>query len=71
MANTGRRGGKYKGFGYFTKKEMMSHLGVYLLHGIYPVPQIEMTFNSSQDDPVNGSNMYNKIFGIAGVTLHK
>ena len=49
----------------------MSHLGVYLIHGISPAPQIEMKFNSSLDDPVNGSNLCNEIFGIAGVTRHK
>ena len=30
-----------------------------------------MKFNSFQDEPVNGSNMCNKIFGISGVTRHK
>ena len=59
-------GGKYKVFEYFTKKEMMAHLGVYLLHGISPAPQIEMKSISSLDNPVNGSNMCNKIFGRAG-----
>ena len=51
MENTGRRGGKYKGFKYLTKKEMMAHLGVYLLHGISPAPQIDMEFISSLDEP--------------------
>ena len=49
----------------------MAHLGVYLNHGISPAPQIEMKFNSSQYDPVNGSNLCNNIFGRAGVTRHK
>ena len=71
MKNAGRRGGKYKGFKDFTKKEMMVHLGVYLLHGISPAPQIEMKFISSLDDPVNGSNICNEIFGRAGATRQK
>ena len=71
ILNTGRRGGKYKGFKDFTKKEMMAHLGVYLLHGISPPPQIDMKFISSLDDPVNGSTLCNKIFVSAGVTHHK
>ena len=71
MAKSGRAGGKYKGFKYFTKKEMMAYLGVYLLHVISPAPQIEMKFISSLDNPVNGSNLCNEIFGIAGVTRHK
>ena len=71
MENAGRRGGKYKGFKYFTTKEIMAHLGVYLLHGISPAPKIEMKFNSSQDNPVNVYNLYNEIFGRAGVKRHK
>ena len=71
MENSVRRGGKYKGFEDFTKKKIMAHLGVYLLHGISPAPKIEMKLISSLDDPVNGSNMCNDIFGRAGVTRHK
>ena len=71
MENAGRRGEKYKGFEDFTKKELMAHLGVYLLHGISPDPQIEIKFVLSLDDPVNGSNLCNNIFGRAGVTRQK
>ena len=71
IENSGRRWGKYNGFKYFTKKEMMAHLGVYLLHGISPAPQIDMKFISSLDDPVKGSNLCNGIFERAGVTHHK
>ena len=71
VANVGRIGGKYKGFDNFTKREMMAHLGVYLLHGISPAPQIEMKLISSLEDPVNEYNLCNKIFGRAGVTRHK
>ena len=71
VENAGRRGEKYKGIKDFTEKEMMTHLGVYLLHGIPPAPQIEMKFISYLDDPVNGSNMCNNIFGRSGVTCHK
>ena len=38
----------------------------------YPhAPQIEMKFISSLDNPVNGYNMCNVIFGRAGMTRHK
>ena len=49
----------------------MAHLGVYILHGISPAPQIEMKLVSSLDDPVNGYNMRNEIFGRVGVKCHK
>ena len=71
MANTGKRGGKYTGFKYFTKRELMAHLGVYLLHSIYPSPQIEMKFKCNAEDPVNGSDICNRLFGKKRVTRHK
>ena len=67
MANAGKRGGKYKDF---NTEEMMAHLGLYLLHGISPAPRIEMKFESSVKDPVNGSDLCSQVFGRAGVTRH-
>ena len=71
MANAGKRGGKYSDFKDFTKRELMAHLGVYLLHSISPSPLIEMKYKHHADDPVNGSHVYNRIFGIKGVTRQK
>ena len=42
--NAGVGGGMYKNFVNFSKEEIMSHLGLYLLHSISPSPQIEMKF---------------------------
>ena len=71
MANAGKRGGKYSGFKDLTKRELMAHLGVYLLHSISPSPQIEMKFEYHAEDPVNGSDICNRIFGKQCVTRHK
>ena len=71
MANAGKRGGKYSDFKDFTKRELMAHLGVYLLHSIFPSPQIEMKYKYHAEDPVNGSDICNRIFGIKGVTRQK
>ena len=57
MANAGSRGGKYSRLFEFNKPEIMSHLDLYLLHSIYPSPQVEMQLKSEQEDPVNGSSL--------------
>ena len=71
MLNAGVGGGKYSRFINFTKDEIMSHLGLYLLHSISPSPQIDMKFKSVYEDPVNGSNLCHEVFGKQGVTRHK
>ena len=65
------KGGKYKGFVDFDKREFMSHLSLYLLHSISPSPQIDFKFKSEIEDPVNGSTLCNEVFGKGGVTRHK
>ena len=57
ISNAGSRGGKYSRFVYCNKPELMSHLDLYLLHSIYPSPQVEMQLKSEQEDPVNGSSL--------------
>ena len=71
MVNVGSRGGKYNRFVDFNKPELMLHLALYLLRSISPSPQVEMKFKSEQEDSVNGSSLYNEVFGKTGVTRHK
>ena len=71
MLGAGKRGGKYKDFADFSKSEVMKHLSVYLLHGISPSPQVELKFKNQLEDPVNGSDLCNRVFGKRGVTRHK
>jgi len=46
-------GGKYKDFTKFTLDEIMRHIGLYLLQGLSPSPQIEMKFTLQHKNPVN------------------
>ena len=71
MQNAGVGGGKYKNFKNFSSQELMSHLSLYMLHGISPSPQVDLKFKCHQDDPVNGSDLCFEVFGKAGVTRHK
>ena len=71
MANVGKRGGKYTGVKNFIKRKLIALLGIYPLHSISPSPQIEMKFKYHSEDPVDGSDISNCIYGKTGVTRHK
>jgi hypothetical protein len=71
LANAGGGGGPYANFKPFSMKEVRSHLGLYLLHGLSPSPRVEMKFRSQEEDPVNGNDMCHHVFGKAGVTRAK
>lgn len=62
MENSGL-GGKYSDFSNFTLNELMRHIGLYLLQGLSPSPQVEMKFHSQAEDPVNGYDFVHKSFG--------
>ena len=49
----------------------MSHLALYLLHSISPLPQVEMKSKSEQKDPMNGSSLCNEVFGNTVLNRHK
>ena len=63
MMENGGLGGKYKDFKHFTLHELMKHIGLYLLQGLSPSPQVEMKFHSQSEDPVNGNDFVHRSFG--------
>ena len=46
----------YKEFVPFTPKDIQMHLGLYILNGLSPSPQVDMKFKSQIQDPVQESN---------------
>jgi hypothetical protein len=54
----------------FTTDEMMKHLGIYMLNGLNPSPQINKKFKSQHEDPVQGSNMCHEAFGVNAEERH-
>ena len=59
-------GGKYTDFTYFSLSELTKHIGLYVFHELPPSPQVEMKFNPSDEDPVNGNNFIHHAFGSNG-----
>ena len=47
----------------FSSEELMTHIGLYVLQGVSPSPQIEMKFCSQHEDPVNGNDLCCRVFG--------
>ena len=46
MNNAGSGGGMYQDFKLFSKVELQKHLGLYILNGLSPSPQVAMEFQS-------------------------
>ena len=63
MYNAGSGGIQYPDFKSFSVDEIMQHLGVYIINGIYPSPQVEMKFDSQKKNPKNGRDFCYNSFG--------
>lgn len=71
MHNSGEGGTQYLSFKPFTVNEVMQHIGLYILHGIAPSPQIEMKLESSQMNLANGNDFCFSSFGSNAKLRHK
>ncbi len=72
LCNAGQRGYAYPDWAPFTVEEIERHVGIYFLNGLSPSPQLEMKFSNQYEDPVNGSDLCNRIFGGSkGLRRHK
>ena len=56
MYNTGSGGTQYPDFKEFSVNEIMQHIGVYILNGLSPSPQVEMKFDLQKKNRTNGSD---------------
>ena len=69
--SAGVPGGVYPSFTPFSYLEIEHFLGLYILQGLNPSPQVEMKFNSQQVDPVQGNDLCYCIFGANVVVRYK
>ena len=61
----------YPGFKQFTREEIHRHIGLYILQGVTPSPQVELKFLSQSHDPIHGNDFVNNAFGCNAVKRHK
>ena len=72
LCNAGKGGGAYSRFVSFTIPDVAKHLGLYILNGISPTPQVELKFASQLEDPVNGNDLCHEVFnGKEGARRHR
>jgi len=71
LSNAGQKGGIYPDFNPFSPQEIKSFLGLYVLHGLSPSPQVKMRFKSQLEDPVCGSDICHAVFGKNTEKRHK
>ena len=67
----GVQGGCYPTFIPFSYQEIEQFIGLYMLQGLNPSPQMEMKFFNQWSDPVQGSDLCNRIFGDNANKWHK
>ncbi len=71
MMNAGQKGGVYPEFTPFSPQEIKHFLGLYLLNGLNPSPQLKMKFKPQHEDPINGSDICHQVFGKNSEKRHK
>ena len=55
----------------FENDELRRHIGVHIVRGLAPSPQVSMKFNSQNDDNSNNNDFVNRSLGPAAVRRHK
>ena len=71
MSNAGEEGKSYPDFIPFTCAELRKHIGLFMLQGISPSPQISMKFKNQNEDFANGSDFVRRSFGPNAARRHK
>ena len=71
IANAGQEGGMYPDFKPFSPKWIKQFIGLYILHGLSPSPQVKMKFKPQHEDPINGNDLCAEVFGSNGGKEHK
>ena len=69
--NAGKGGTLYPHYNPFTVDEVMKHIGIYIWNGLSPSPQIDLKFQSSQINEVNGSDLLSQKFGPRASLQHR
>jgi hypothetical protein len=55
----------------FPPNEFKKFSALYIYQDLNPSPRISMKFESKAEDPLQGSNLCSKIFGVSAETRHK
>ena len=70
LANAGQEGEIYPYFKPFSNDELRKLIGVYMVYGLAPSPQVSMKFELQQEDDINGNDFIKLCMGPASVRRH-
>ena len=71
LLNSGKGGTQYPKCTPLSVDEIMRHIGIYMLNGIFPSTQVETKFESKERNPTNGNDICNRVFGTCVRRRHK
>jgi hypothetical protein len=61
LTNAGTKGQFYPDFTPFSAVEVKKFIGLYILQGLSPSPQVKMKFKTHHVDSINGNDLCNKV----------
>jgi hypothetical protein len=61
----------YPSYTPFKPDEYKNFIALYIYQGLNPSPRVSMKFRSQVEDPLQGSDLCSKVFGISGERRHK
>ena len=71
LANAGQKGEIYSNYTNFTTNKLRKHIGVYILHGLSPSPEIGMTFKGQDIYGINGNDFVAHCLGPSSTQRHE
>jgi len=71
ISNAGNPSHIYPDFTPFSPQEVKQFIGLYILQGLSPSPQVKQKFKPHHEDYVNGNDLCYQVFGKKGERRHK
>ena len=63
LMGAGPGGHQYPTFEPFSMDEIRQFLGLFMMHGLAPSPQLDMKMKSQSQNPINGNDLCHRVFG--------
>jgi hypothetical protein len=71
LSNSGHKKHIYPDFTPYSPQEVKQFIGLYILQGLSPSPQVRQKFKPHHEDFVNGNDLCYQVFGKKGERRHK
>ena len=71
LSTSGQEGEVYPYYKPSTNDELRENIGLYMVHGLAPSPQVSMKFTLQEQDEINGNDFVKRSLGPAAKHHHK